>query len=40
MAISALEMAQNSQRVHLDREEVDKRLQRVMKDIFVKIKKV
>ena len=37
VAVSALEMSQNSQRLSWTSEEVDQRLQRIMQDIFAKV---
>ena len=37
VAVSALEMSQNSQRLSWTAEEVDQRLQRIMQDIFAKV---
>lgn len=34
VAVSALEMAQNNMRTHLTKEEVDARLQQIMKNIY------
>ena len=38
VAVSGLEMAQNSQRVEWTRKEVDEKLQSIMKNIFVTIR--